>query len=86
MVVNFTIALNKEEIDTLDKASAILDYIVNAMEEYRSREIITDEDYTYDRSFIDEAAGMLQEMAYDNITLNQKGNRYVLYGKSSLVF
>lgn len=69
MEVKFRIDFNKGELNVLSEAVSILDNVINDMERYKTREVITKDDRTYDRGFIDEAAGMMEEFL-NGIQLN----------------
>lgn len=69
MEIKFKVKFNKGELDILSEAVNILDNLINDMEKYKSREVITKIDRTYDKDFIDEAAGMMVEFL-NGIELN----------------
>ena len=61
MEVRFNVKFNKNEADALAKAVEILDRLINDMEKYKTREVITKMDRTYSLDFIDNSAGMMME-------------------------
>ena len=69
MEIKFGVEFNKGELNVLSEAVSILDNLINDMERYKTREVITKLDRTYDRDFIDEAAGMMVEFL-NGIQLN----------------
>ena len=69
MEVKFAVKLDSNEVNTLSKAVSILDHLLNDMDRYKVREVITCSDRTYDIDFIDSAAGMMMELL-DGVELN----------------
>lgn len=69
MEVKFAVKLDSNEVNTLSKAVSILDHLINDMERYKVKEVITCSDRTYDMDFIDSAAGMMMELL-DGVEFN----------------
>lgn len=69
MEIKFGVNFSIGELNVLSEAVSILDNIINNMEQYKTRQVITKDDRTYDKDFIDEAAGMMEEFL-NGIQLN----------------